>query len=143
MKALVVGLILFLSGASFADESVVSRSLCNFEVSTTYWADTKCRVNDVVIGAEIKDGALKLRCGYAYVLCSNKDAGAKIKSQELTALAERWYCTGICYIIGDPEVDPHHKVSAYGPTEAAARGALKCDPDDLSDVVCRQVETNK
>jgi hypothetical protein len=109
-------------------------------VTTKYLVEKTCRVNDVMIGAEIQDGVLKVQCGHPIVLCNGpsgyESEGEKPQSPQV---AERWYCMGICYIIGDPEVDPHHKVSAYGPSEAAARAALKCDPRDLSDVVCRQV----
>lgn len=130
-----------IAGAAFADSTPSAKDLCNVQVTTKYLVEKTCRVNDVMIGVEIQDGVLKVQCGHPIVLCNgpsgSESAGKKPQSPQV---AERWYCTGICYIIGDPEVDPHHKVSAYGPSEAAARAALKCDPRDLSDVVCRQVE---
>ena len=130
-----------IAGAAFADSTPSAKDLCNVQVTTKYLVEKTCRVNDVMIGVEIQDGVLKVQCGHPIVLCNGpsgyESGGEKPESPQV---AERWYCTGICYIIGDPEVDPHHKVSAYGPSEAAARAALKCDPRDLSDLVCRQVE---
>jgi hypothetical protein len=145
MKNIFIGMFLLVSSLGLAKENMLTNDLCNVQVTSTYAATEKCRVNDVMIGAEIQDGTLKLRCGHPIVLCPlARSSNAKSTNGQPNAAqnAERWYCTGICYIIGDPEVDPHHKVSTYGPTEAAARAALKCDPRDLSDVVCRQVETN-
>lgn len=132
-----------IAGVTFADDSRSLNDLCNVQVTTKYLVEKTCRVNDVMIGAEIQDGILKVQCGHPIVLCngpsgSGTDAGGK--NPQSPQVAERWYCTGICTVFGDPEVDPHRKVSAYGPTEAAAQAALKCDPRDLSDVVCRQVE---
>jgi hypothetical protein len=143
MKTLFLTLCFALAGVSFAEDGKSKKDMCLFQVGSSYPATSKCRVNDVMIGAEIQDGTLKLECGHPIILCNGLDGSASDSSDnkpQSPQVAERWYCTGICYIIGDPEVDPHHKVSAYGPTEAAARAALKCDPDDLSDVVCRQVE---
>lgn len=139
----VVFLLVFMSLAAtaFADDTPSNKDLCNLQVTTKYLVEKTCRVNDVMIGAELQDGVLKVQCGHPIVLC-NGPSGSDSEGEKPQSppVAERWYCTGICYIIGDPEVDPHHKVSAYGPSEAAARAALKCDPRDLSDVVCRQVE---
>ncbi len=141
MKLFFSVFLVVMAGIAFADNSHPSKDLCNVQVTTKYLVEKTCRVNDVMIGAEIQDGILKVQCGRPIVLC-NGPSGSDSDGEKPQSppVAERWYCTGICYIIGDPEVDPHHKVSAYGPSEAAARAALKCDPDDLSDVVCRQVE---
>ncbi len=142
MRVIFFTLFTVIAGAAFAESNPSAKDLCNVQVTTKYLVEKTCRVNDVMIGAEIQDGVLKVQCGHPIVLCNGPSGyesdGEKPQSPQV---AERWYCTGICYIIGDPEVDPHHKVSAYGPSEAAARAALKCDPRDLSDVVCRQVET--
>jgi hypothetical protein len=143
MKLFLCALLFVTAGAAFADHSRPLKDLCNVQVTTKYLVEKTCRVNDVMIGAEIQDGVLKVQCGHPIVLCngpSGSGAGTEGAKPQVPQVAERWYCTGICYIIGDPEVDPHHKVSAYGPSEAAARASLKCDPDDISDVVCRQVE---
>jgi len=141
MRVIFFTLFTVIAGAAFAESNPSAKDLCNVQVTTKYLVEKTCRVNDVMIGAEIQDGVLKVQCGHPIVLCNgpsgSESAGEKPQSPQV---AERWYCTGICYIIGDPEVDPHHKVSAYGPSEALARAALKCDPRDLSDVVCRQVE---
>jgi hypothetical protein len=143
MKNFLIAAFFLVSSPAFAEQNTSTRDLCNVQVTSQYPATGKCRVNDVMIGAEIQDGALKLQCGHPIVLCNmaqGSDSPPANDQPQASQTSERWYCTGICYIIGDPEVDPHHKVSAYGPTEAAARAALKCDPRDLSDVVCRQVE---
>ena len=143
MKKNLCTLILALSSVGFAGE--VNKDLCNVQVTTKYLVEKTCRVNDVMIGVEIQDGVLKVQCGHPIVLCNLLNGSVpdtEVEKPQSPKASERWYCTGICYIIGDPEVDPHHKVSAYGPSEAAARAALKCDPRDLSDVVCRQVEAN-
>lgn len=143
MKCLSLILLFITAGTSFAKEIAPLKDLCNVQVTTKYLVEKTCRVNDVMIGAEIQDGVLKVQCGHPIVLCNgpkDSESDSETEKPQAPQVAERWYCTGICYIIGDPEVDPHHKVSAYGPSEAAARAALKCDPDDLSDVVCRQVE---
>jgi len=141
MRVIFFTIFTVISGAAFADSTPSAKDLCNVQVTTKYLVEKTCRVNDVMIGAEIQDGVLKVQCGHPIVLCNGpsryESEGEKPQSPQV---AERWYCTGICYIIGDPEVDPHHKVSAYGPSEAAARAALRCDPRDLSDVACRQVE---
>jgi hypothetical protein len=139
MKFFLSTFLFVIAGAAFAADSRSLNDLCNVQVTSKYLVEKTCRVNDVMIGAEIQDGILKVQCGHPIVLCNGLSASEGEHSQP-SQVGERWYCTGICYIIGDPEVDPHHKVSAYGPTEAAARAALKCDPRDLSDVVCRQVE---
>lgn len=141
MKFFFVPFLFVIAAAAFADDSRPSKDLCNVQVTTKYLVEKTCRVNDVMIGAELQDGVLKVQCGHPIVLCNGPSGSdSEREKPQSPPVAERWYCTGICYIIGDPEVDPHHKVSAYGPSEAAARAALKCDPRDLSDVVCRQVE---
>jgi hypothetical protein len=141
MRVIFFTIFMVIAGAALADSTPSGKDLCNVQVTTKYLVAKTCRVNDVMIGAEIQDGVLKVQCGHPIVLC-NGPSGYESEGEnpQSPQLAERWYCTGICYIIGDPEVDPHHKVSAYGPSEAAARAALKCDPRDLCVVVCRQVE---
>lgn len=53
---------------------------------------------------------------------------------------EVWECRGICYIISDPEVDPHQKVAQYGTSERQARERLPCPPADQIEMVCRTIE---
>lgn len=143
MRVIFFTLFTVIAGAAFADSTPPAKDLCNLQVTTKYLVEKTCRVNDVMIGAEIQDGVLKVQCGHPIVLCNGPSGSGtvtEVEQPQSPKVTERWYCTGICYIIDDPEVDPHHKVSAYGPSEAAARAALKCDPRDLSDVICRQVE---
>jgi hypothetical protein len=140
MKLFFSTFLFVIAGLAFADDSRSLNDLCNLQVTSKYLVEKTCRVNDVMIGAEIQDGILKVQCGHPIVLCNGPSASEGGHSQP-PQVGERWYCAGICTVFGDPEVDPHRKVSAYGPTETAARAALKCDPRDLSDVVCRQVET--
>jgi len=145
MRIIFSMLFMVIAGPALADSNPSAKDLCNVQVTTKYLVEKTCRVNDVMIGAEIQDGVLKVQCGHPMVLCNGPSGSGtvtEVEKPQSPQVTERWYCTGICYIIDDPVVDPHHKVSAYGPSEAAARASLKCDPRDLSDVVCRQVETN-
>lgn len=58
----------------------------------------------------------------------------------VTSFNEVWECRGICYIISDPEVDPHQKVAQYGTSERQTRERLPCPPRDQIEMVCRTIE---
>lgn len=54
--------------------------------------------------------------------------------------AEVWKCNGVCYIISDPEEDPHKKVTKFGTSEEQTRDRLPCPAGDQINMVCRQIE---
>jgi hypothetical protein len=69
-----------IAGVAFADDSRSLKDLCNVQVTTKYLVEKTCRVNDVMIGAEIQDGILKVQCGHPIVLCngpSGSETGAE------------------------------------------------------------------
>lgn len=72
-----------IAGAAFADDSRPEKDLCNVQVTSKYLVDKTCRVNDVMIGAEIQDGALKVQCGHPIVLCNGpKDSDSDSQSEK-------------------------------------------------------------
>jgi len=63
--------------------------------------------------------------------------------ETVTAFDEVRHCSGICYVISDPEVSPYRPVHAYGTSEAQAREEIPCYPEEQINMVCKQIEVTQ
>jgi hypothetical protein len=58
----------------------------------------------------------------------------------VTHFNEVWRCSGICYIITDPEVSPYHPVEEYGTSEKQVSEKIPCYPSDQINMVCERID---
>ena len=81
MKPGIYAFMFCLAGTVNAGEAAPSNTLCNFQITSQYWADAACRIGDVMVGAELADGALKIKCGRPLVLCPIAASNVKVSSE--------------------------------------------------------------